>query len=82
MSKTEIPLSKLIKEVIDSFGITNNIHQAIFQASITLAEKIQLSLRFKESLRLADSHNPNSVTPVGIDKNAHIICPEILGWSN
>jgi hypothetical protein len=81
MSESKISMAQLIKDVNETFGSTNDIYQAIFQTSITLAETINLSLRSKESLILADDNNPSSVTPIGIDKDAHIICPEILSWS-
>jgi hypothetical protein len=79
--KNEIPLAQFIKKVNESFGTTGQINQAIFQASFDLAEKIQSSLRSIETLKLADKQNSNSTTPVGVDKEAYQICPEILAWS-
>lgn len=35
----------------------------------------------KEDLKTADEAFPRSTTPVGVDRNARIICPEILAWA-
>src|SRR2546426_9342744 len=79
--KNETPLAQFIKKVNEYFGTTGQINEAIFQASFDLAEKIHSSLRSIETLKLADKQNSNSTTPVGIDKEAYQICPEILAWS-
>jgi hypothetical protein len=76
--KNEIRLAGFIKKVNESFGTTGQINQAIFQTSLDLAEKIHSSLRSIETLKLAYKQNPNSTTPVGVDKKEYQICPEIL----
>jgi hypothetical protein len=35
----------------------------------------------KQNLNTADEQYSRSTTPVGVDRNAPIVCPEILGWA-
>ncbi|MGA8084760.1 MAG: hypothetical protein WB988_23140, partial [Candidatus Nitrosopolaris sp.] len=46
-----------------------------------LAESMQSILMSKENLRTAVEGSPRSTTLVGVDRNAGIICPEILAWA-
>jgi hypothetical protein len=57
------------------------IKGALFETGIDLAEMIQSSLVTKENLKTADAQYSRSTTPVGVDRNASIVCPEILGWA-
>jgi hypothetical protein len=56
------------------------IKAALFETGIDLAEVIQSSLMTKENLKTADEQYSRSTTPVGVDRNTPIVCPEILGW--
>jgi hypothetical protein len=81
-SQSEISIAHFVKEVNDRFGKNGNILQnALFEVGVDLAEIIQASLDLRENLRRADSESTRSTTPVAVDRDVPMICPELLGWS-
>jgi hypothetical protein len=80
-SSNQISIAYYVKEVNDKYGKNQDISGALFETGLDLAESIQSALITKENLKTAYEESPRSTTPVGVDTNAQIICPEILGWA-
>ncbi|MGB8935611.1 MAG: hypothetical protein WCC17_10960 [Candidatus Nitrosopolaris sp.] len=79
-SSNQISIAYYVKAANDRFGKYPDISAALSETGVDLAETIQSALMTKESLKTADE-SPRSSTLVGVDRNAGIICPEILAWS-
>jgi hypothetical protein len=79
-SSNKISIAYYVKAVNDRFGKNHDISAALSETGVDLAESIQSALMTKESLKTA-TESPRSTTPVGVDRNARIICPEILAWA-
>jgi hypothetical protein len=95
-SSNQISIAYYVKVVNDRYGknqdilesiaknasdLAPKIKDALFETGIDLAESIQSTMMTKENLKTADEGSPRSTIPVGVDRNARIICPEILGWA-
>ncbi|HYA83923.1 MAG TPA: hypothetical protein VEH06_10805 [Candidatus Bathyarchaeia archaeon] len=93
---TEISIAHYVKKVNDDYGTNKNILEAIarngtelaqtinntiFETGVDLAETIRLSLLSKEKLKRVDDKIPESTTPIIVDRNRHVIYPELLGWA-
>jgi hypothetical protein len=96
MDNGRIPIAMYVKRVNESFGkdgnivhslatnspeLASRIVQALFETEVDLAEFIQDSLMSKERLSKADESHARSTTPLVVDREQHIVSPEILGWS-
>jgi len=57
------------------------IKAALIETGIDLTEVIRSSLMTKEILKPADEQYSRSATPVGVPRNAPIVCAVNLGWA-
>lgn len=80
-SSNQISIAYYVKAVNDKYGKNQNISHSLYETGLELAELMQSILMTKENLKTAAEESPRSTTPVGVDVNAQIICPEILGWA-
>lgn len=91
-----ISVAEYIKRVNVSFGenrdiihamannapdLASKIVEALFDIGVDLSESIQISLMSKEKLSKANNNDIKSTTPLMVNRDKHVISPEILGWS-
>jgi hypothetical protein len=80
-SSNQISIAYYVKAVNDKYGKNQNISHSLYETGLELAELMQSILMTKENLKTAAEESPRSTTLVGVDRNAGIICPEILAWA-